>query len=1059
MATTIRQPARPHPASTRAGERRHDARWKRLLLAQFTHVRATSWVVLGLALVALNIFAYQALLVPQARDYHANWYGARWISATHPTGVVAFYRKSIVLDAPPTGAFLAVQASQYATIYANGVQIDNTKDDFATGATNRAYVYDVTPFLQAGLNTIALCATNADDGIPAARATLGLTYGGNRVVFPTNTSWLATDNLQRVGEPCSITSTRAWSLPSFDDSAWQDAANLATRPPADGVLPTPPITLETPLQTSWLSAGAGNDAFFYRSVRLSGASDTWMRVAASGAAQVYINGDQVLSQAPKLGIDQLGRTLPASVIVSAGLYDISPFLHDGQNTIGVHVTTIGTDLKTGTPRARPAAMTLDIFTTDTQGRTLHMADSAAWSVATSATPGWSVGDGTAHWLSATPIDSSIFGPRDAPFLASYKVAPSSGEIVSVSSAIGVMLLTTLLFGLACLAGVALQMRRRSGVRTLAAALDRMALALTPMVALVALLFALALEPLMPHPFPFTRLWLGILVACVALTFAVILASNTLQPIENRLIRIAQRQPLPRRLTPTALAIGVACTALMLVGLYMVTYNLAYEVYWQDEVTSVYAAIGVLHTGLPKMMSGFIYAKAELYSYVLAIPIALFGPNPIATRSISVVEYLVSLILTYFIGRYFLGRRVGLLAMTLLVFSPVALRWGREARMYQQAELFLLISVYLFYRAVQPRAATRYIYLSMLTLVVMYLSHEETFIVFPAIALYFVLTQRLTWVRNPHWWIAGCLAITAVLTELSLTKMSHPPIIGTDHTQQPLIAFSPENVNYYLRLLFASRTLKGGTLAELGVTSTLATLAMIGSLFSQNKPLRYLSLCAAAPLVTLSFLFTLTSDRYVYPILPIFCFLAAASIIWMLDVLRRLAALRLGPFARHMLVGGTGVLLIAMIIIAQTPSAANFSLATSRALGITYHHQYPDYQSAGAYIQAHWQKGDILIAVAPAIDGAFYAERPSYLLYESKALYLFEQNGHIVDTPTGSTVLLNADDLNAAMARYHRVWLWSSAAYECCGRTVKYSLQQNFTLVYEGNGTLVYLRKT
>ena len=648
----------------------------------------------------------------------------------------------------------------------------------------------------------------------------------------------------------------------------------------------------------------------------------------------------------------------------------------------------------------------------------------------------------------------------------------------------VLLLTTLLLLAGVLAAVCAQLVIARGARKrmrLIPALDRVALALLPALALMLLLFVLNLEPLIPRPFPFTRLWLAILSGTVLAALALMLASVRLAAAGRRLraALLPYRRALARRLPPApelphrlagalpmrlrahlswkAVATVAPVLAMLLVGAYMVTYNLAYEAYWQDEVTSVYAAIGVLHGGVPRMISGYIYEKAELFSYMLAGPIALFGANPIATRALSVAEYLASLALTFWIGRYFLGKRVGLLAMLLVVSSPMALRWGREARMYQQAELTALIFVYLFYRAVQPGARVRYIYLSMLAVVVMYLSHEETFILLPAVVVYFLVTQRLTWMRNSHWWVAGCGAIAAIVFQLYLTKATHPPVLGTDSTQRPLIAFSPQNLDFYLRLLFDSRSLSHGTLAELGITSTLAVLAAAAALFSTDRALRYLSLFLSLPLIVLAFTFTLTSDRYIYPLLPVFAFLAAAAMSWMFGRVSSLARRRLGVGGGRAVVAAFALLLTLTVLTAQTPSMANFGLATSRTFGIAYHHRYPDYQRAGDYIRAHWQPGDILITISPAIDGAFYAERPSFLLYQSKALYLFEQNGHIVDTPTGSTVLLNGHDLDTVLATYHRIWLLSVPSYQCCGRTDNFPLAGNFQLLFEGSDTLVYLR--
>jgi 4-amino-4-deoxy-L-arabinose transferase-like glycosyltransferase len=138
--------------------------------------------------------------------------------------------------------------------------------------------------------------------------------------------------------------------------------------------------------------------------------------------------------------------------------------------------------------------------------------------------------------------------------------------------------------------------------------------------------------------------------------------------------------------------------LIIIAIPLITYNLSYEPYWQDELTSYFAAKGILAHGLPFLPSGFLYAKGELYSYVLALSMVIFGEQNGALRIPSVVEYLVSLPIFYYVGCYFFERRVALLATSMLTLSPYALEWGRQMRMYEQAQLLTILVMYLFYRA-------------------------------------------------------------------------------------------------------------------------------------------------------------------------------------------------------------------------------------------------------------------------------------------------------------------------------------------------------------------------
>ncbi len=1055
MATITRQPGRrrlvsikPHAVVTRL-------RLIQSLRAVLHQVHPISWLVLLTVLIFFNVFAHQALLVPQVRDYRPNWYGARWINASDAGGPVAFYRKTISLEAQPGGAFLTVQGSQTYALYVNGRLLDRTQAEFAGGATNLAHIYDVTPFLKTGTNVVALCVVNQDEGLPAARAVLGLALASQLLTFPTDRTWRATANARLVDQPCNLRGNPQWSDQDFNDATWQGASYLTGALPPDGILRINPALFESALPATWLAVGKASDAFFYRSVNLPAVREAWLRLASTGPAQIYLNGRPLAEAPARMARDQNNHAVPTAVRLTAGLYDVSPYLHAGQNDLAVHVTASGFVTTSGSrgtsasAQERPAAILLDLLVTRSDGSLLHIVADNTWRASSISAPGWMTGNGITHWAQAVQSGYTAFTPA-----APYRLLATNIQEVDTVSTLAVASIVTLLLLLLCLVGVSVQVIHRASVDACAAALDRVALAFVPALALMSLLYALSLEPLIPRPFPFTLFWMSMLIKVVLLSFALILLvpylpRSTWRPIAG----IPWR--LPRGVPLTSLAIYLIVAVLTLVGAYMVTYQLSYESYWQDELASIYAAQGILHHGIPRTISGFIYPKAELFSYMLAAVMAIFGTGPEATRSISAVEYIVSLPLTFFIGRYFLGWRVGLLAMALMVFSPMALRWGREARMYQQAELCTLLVVYLFYRAVQPGARTRYIYLSLIAVIVMYLSHEETFILLPAILFYFLAAKRLSWMRNFHWWFMGLLTMAIILFQFYLSMATHPPILGTDRSQRPFIGFVPENLDFYLRLFFASHTLNHGVLAELGITSTLALGACLGALFSRDRALRYLSFFFFIPLLFLMLTFTLTADRYIYPLLPVFAILAAAALVWLVDMIARFARLRLTPFIRRILITTCTALLIGTMLIAQIPALSNFGLAASRTLGVPYHHRYPDYQRAGNYIRAHWQPGDVLLVVAPATDGAFYVSPPAYTLYRDRALYVFESNGHIVDTLVGSIHLLNRQDFEAMLAKYHRIWVFAVSRYQCCED--RFPILENFRLVFEGQDTIVYFR--
>jgi hypothetical protein len=139
--------------------------------------------------------------------------------------------------------------------------------------------------------------------------------------------------------------------------------------------------------------------------------------------------------------------------------------------------------------------------------------------------------------------------------------------------------------------------------------------------------------------------------------------------------------------------------------------------------------------------------------------------------------------------------------------------------------------------------------------------------------------------------------------------------------------------------------------------------------------------------------------------------------------------------------------------------SNYNLFISRQLGILYHRHYPDYDDAGNYLRQHMRPGDVVVAVSPAISIVYYVGRVDYFFSINRALYLFEENGRITDTPTGTTPLLNQSDFQAVLNTHTRIWIISDNSIYQSGtlKWGRFTFPSDFRIVYEGYGSAVYLR--
>ena len=156
---------------------------------------------------------------------------------------------------------------------------------------------------------------------------------------------------------------------------------------------------------------------------------------------------------------------------------------------------------------------------------------------------------------------------------------------------------------------------------------------------------------------------------------------------------------------------------------------------------------------------------------------------------------------------------------------------------------------------------------------------------------------------------------------------------------------------------------------------------------------------------------------------------------------------------------TGVVCFCLLALPALP-IADYNYVVSRQFNLSYYRHHPDYDNAGQYVQQHWKKGDIVISLSPAISVLYYIGHIDYFFSVDHALYLFERDGHIVDTPTGSTPILSQSDFQSVLNTHPRIWVIAGGANQSLPRIrgkAKFIFSPDFHLVYEGYDSYVYLR--
>ena len=1055
------------------------------------------WICLLAACIGASWFAVQIILIPQPRQFTPDWHGARWVQASDNVSPVAYFRYEARFEVMPDSAFVTVTASQVFRLYVNGTYVGTNRTDFVSKGVLQTYMFDVSSALHGKVNVVGLRVTNVDKGIPLARATLAALWGNQMRYYGTDKTWRATGRATLV-YPRSGKTRYDWSKPHFNANQWP-IAQLVEPPPSSPPLTVNPQIYERPLPAHWLSAGLGQEGYYVRQFTVpAGFDDAFLRIVAAGEADIFINDHLYMKWNGQVNVPQdnvvdyldtkshNGQSAPYRNGLLLGVYDISPYLHAGTTTIAVHVLAPGTaTAKVGLDTLKNA-MAIDMLLESGGTSSDPLASDASWHASTRAESGWTLAGGAAsNWPPPSPVGRP--GASHAYYL------PDS----NISRNIQTLPISPLFRVIACLSSALLalwlfliQVLRRY-YPSLWEAGEVASLVFLPALAFEAVLIVLRRDSQIPPPFPYTWQWSLVLAEILGVSGLVLWRHAKWQvygQVYRKKHKNHQSQENWHSKAKVWLKDNWGSVAILLLVVPMVCYDLGYEPYWQDELSSYYAALNIMAHGYPAFPSGVVYPKGELYSYLLALVMSVCGTTSKSVpRTISVMWYLLSLPLFYVIASKLFNRRVAWLATAMLAFSPYAMIWARQTRMYEQAQFMVIVVLFLFFRALQRRERSRPIYLAILSLIVAYFSHEETFIILPAIIICMLIGSAEgpygipAVLRQKHWWIAALIVTIVVGTQLCLVRLTHPPSLGTDQSMRPQIQLTTENIPYYFSLLFIPKPVKDGTVPSVMVPPLLLVntiLALLGCMFAFCRKDARASYCALFLLissVTLIFIFTMQADRYYYPLLPVYYLMGAYAFWRVLETLWNFARpllippqgecevpqveQRLSPSV-HIAVKGTMVLLCMAVLLVPMLPVSNFNLLASRIVGVPYHRHYADYDDAANYINRHMGQGDIVITIAPAVTILYYIGHVEYFFSIDRALFLVEQNGHLVETTSGGHPLLNEKDFETVLAMYNRIWLVTDNGGYQGGVTRNERFifpPPDFRLVYEGYSSGVYFR--
>jgi hypothetical protein len=517
-------------------------------------------------------------------------------------------------------------------------------------------------------------------------------------------------------------------------------------------------------------------------------------------------------------------------------------------------------------------------------------------------------------------------------------------------------------------------------------------------------------------------------------------------------RMLAEESQPDQTVPHPVVLMVALLGVLLLAVYLRWQYVVQMQPYPDEFVTMLAVQGTAETGAPVLPSGLFYEHGLLFSYVAAGVTLLAGFSREVVRSVSLVLSLLTVVLTWHVGRRWFGGRVGLWAAALLAVAPTAVMWGGRARMYALLQFWVLLAVGLLLSGVMHnRPLRRWLALAA------YLGAVLTQFVSVTLAPPLVLASLgLGWLRHasgavtmgsssetaesssfregPIWrlwllrpavWLEGLGWLLVVVAAFLLKRAGQPKGIapleasagGVVHGIGQVLSIYgalPTALGESWRAIAPFYTASGAlvltTLMGIAVLWALVRLALGAR---QPRDLAAVFLAGVLLVTTVEMVMLVSAerrdDKYMFMLLPLLCLLAADGLARLVELLiERLE----GSWQSWASVGFTLLGAVAAAALFWTPTQA---LLADRG---------EDYDTAFDYVKDHWLEGDRILTGTPAAAAIYLGRNDYYAVRgtEGYAYRILEKDGQLVDRWMGSPWLETAEDLHRVLSSSDRVWL-------------------------------------
>lgn len=480
---------------------------------------------------------------------------------------------------------------------------------------------------------------------------------------------------------------------------------------------------------------------------------------------------------------------------------------------------------------------------------------------------------------------------------------------------------------------------------------------------------------------------------------------------------------------------VALGGLLILAAWLRWQYMAVVQPYPDEFVTLLAVKMILQKGTPVLPSGLFYEHGLLFSYAAAAASALLGFSREVVRATSLVFGLLTVLLTWYVGRRWFSWGTGLVAAALLAVTPAAVMWGGRARMYALLQAWVLLTLYFALAGVldnRPgwRRLALVCYLGATLTQFVAITLAPPLVIAAAVVGWLMARRRgeRPWFRSRQVWLEVGGLVVVALVAFVVKRAGQPKGIAPLEASGVVTGIAQVLAIYgdlSTDLVASWRTLAPFFVAREALLPTVLALLAMGwagvNLLrrchtERDWPALFLTLILV--ITTLEMIFFVSperrDDKYLFMLQPALFLLAAAG-------LTRLGNRIINRESGNQAIRESGnlkplisTLVACLALIAYTWPATSSLLARAGS----------DYDAAFGHVRDHWQQGDAILTGTPAA-AAIYLGRNDYYAVRGTGGYAYrilERDGQKVERWLGSPWLETDQQIHAVLSAQRRVWL-------------------------------------